>query len=282
MCRRLHERDLYAIRPAIWVSFMSRHRRQERLQCAPQHGHWICYRIVVLGPVDSRDVIYTKDLGRLRTPSTDQSSRRPPHHKKCMRTANSFIGRHSGTGSTFTRYPCDESVRNLSTNILRRLFGDDYKFAYISNQLQKANGICKVDRGVPTPCVGTPVSSRTIRRHLAEGHLGSWCPLRVLPFTPTHRSLEWCSARGNWTVVEWTPLVLIQDTVTAQWYVHDILVPHALPLMQRLPGAIFQQVNARPLMARVSQDYLRTVTTLPWSARSTEFSPIEHIRDRLG
>ncbi|GFX73638.1 hypothetical protein TNCV_1264071 [Trichonephila clavipes] len=40
---------------------------------------------------------------------------------------------------------CDESVRNLSTNILRRLFGD-YKFAYISNQLQKVNGICKVDR----------------------------------------------------------------------------------------------------------------------------------------
>ncbi|GFW52739.1 uncharacterized protein TNCV_2393191 [Trichonephila clavipes] len=31
----------------------------------------------VLGPVDSRDVIYTKT--RLRTPSTDQSSRRPPH-----------------------------------------------------------------------------------------------------------------------------------------------------------------------------------------------------------
>ncbi|GFX71954.1 hypothetical protein TNCV_1443761 [Trichonephila clavipes] len=40
---------------------------------------------------------------------------------------------------------CDESVWNLSTNILRRLIGD-YKFAYISNQLQKVNGICKVDR----------------------------------------------------------------------------------------------------------------------------------------
>ncbi|GFT95521.1 transposable element Tcb1 transposase [Trichonephila clavipes] len=31
----------------------------------------------VLGPVDPRDVIYTKT--RLRMPSTDQSSRRPPH-----------------------------------------------------------------------------------------------------------------------------------------------------------------------------------------------------------
>ncbi|GFU06563.1 SCAN domain-containing protein 3 [Trichonephila clavipes] len=45
----------------------------------------------------------------------------------------------------FDTLSCDESVRNLSTNILRRLFGD-YKFAYISNQLQKVNEICKVDR----------------------------------------------------------------------------------------------------------------------------------------
>ncbi|GFW64034.1 hypothetical protein TNCV_707391 [Trichonephila clavipes] len=31
---------------------------------------------------------------------------------------------------------CDESVRNLSTNLLRCLFGK-YKFAFISNQLHK-------------------------------------------------------------------------------------------------------------------------------------------------
>ncbi|GFW49888.1 transposable element Tcb1 transposase [Trichonephila clavipes] len=30
------------------------------------------------------------------------------------------------------------------------------------------------------------LSSRTMRRRLAEGHLGSWGPLRVLPLTPTH------------------------------------------------------------------------------------------------
>ncbi|GFU15872.1 uncharacterized protein TNCV_2368111 [Trichonephila clavipes] len=62
-----------------------------------------------------REVIYTKT--RLRTPSTDQSSRRPPHR--------------------------------------------------------------------------IPVSSLTIRRRLAEGHLGSRRPLRV----PSHRRLrlEWCA-----------------------------------------------------------------------------------------
>ncbi|GFW21130.1 transposable element Tcb2 transposase [Trichonephila clavipes] len=44
------------------------------------------------------------------------------------------------------------------------------------------------------PSLGFPVSYRTIRRRLAEGHLGSWSPLRVLPLTPTHRRLrlEWC------------------------------------------------------------------------------------------
>ncbi|GFX42390.1 hypothetical protein TNCV_1519541 [Trichonephila clavipes] len=45
----------------------------------------------------------------------------------------------------------------------------------------------------------TPVSSRTIRRRLAEGHLGSRRPLHELPLTTTHRRqrLEWCRARAN-------------------------------------------------------------------------------------
>ncbi|GFX81962.1 transposable element Tcb2 transposase [Trichonephila clavipes] len=61
-------------------------------------------------------------------------------------------------------------------------------------------------------------------------------------------------------------LVLIRATMTAQRYAHDILQAHVLPLMQRLPGAIFQQDNARPHTVRVSQDCLRTVNTLPWPA----------------
>ncbi|GFU08010.1 hypothetical protein TNCV_1527541 [Trichonephila clavipes] len=34
--------------------------------------------------------------------------------------------------------------------------------------------------------------------------------------------------------------------MTAQRYVHDILQPRVLPLIQRLPEAIFQQDIARP------------------------------------
>ncbi|GFW80327.1 transposable element Tcb2 transposase [Trichonephila clavipes] len=74
-----------------------------------------------------------------------------------------------------------------------------------------------------------------------------------------------------------SPLVLIRGTMIVQHYVHDILQPHGLSLMQRLPEAIFQQDNARPHTARVSQDCLRTVTTLPWPALSPDLSPIEHI-----
>ncbi|GFW18412.1 uncharacterized protein TNCV_1184401 [Trichonephila clavipes] len=111
--------------------------------------------------MDPRDVIYTKI--RLRKPSTDQSSRSPPHRKKCTRTANCLIDHHPSTGSTFTR---------------------------------------------------ATASSRTIRRRLAEGHLRSRCPLRVLPLTPTHRRLrlEWCHARGNWTAAEWNQVVFSDES----------------------------------------------------------------------
>ncbi|GFX45715.1 transposable element Tcb1 transposase [Trichonephila clavipes] len=62
-----------------------------------------------------------------------------------------------------------------------------------------------------------------------------------------------------WSVIAYntqSPLVLIRGAMTAQRYVHDILKPHVLPLMQRLPGVIFQQDNARPHTAMVSQDCL--------------------------
>ncbi|GFT32311.1 transposable element Tcb2 transposase [Trichonephila clavipes] len=63
------------------------------------------------------------------------------------------------------------------------------------------------------PSLGAPVSSPTVRRPLAEGHLESRCPLRVLPLTPTHRRLrlEECHAQGNWTAVEWSQVVFSDE-----------------------------------------------------------------------
>ncbi|GFT82395.1 transposable element Tcb2 transposase [Trichonephila clavipes] len=64
------------------------------------------------------------------------------------------------------------------------------------------------------PTVWAPVSSRTIRKHQTEGHLGSRCPFRVLPLTATHRRfrLEWCDARGNWTTAEWNHVVYSDES----------------------------------------------------------------------
>ncbi|GFW71900.1 transposable element Tcb2 transposase [Trichonephila clavipes] len=59
------------------------------------------------------------------------------------------------------------------------------------------------------PSLGAPVSSLTIQKRLAEGHLGSRRPLRVLPLSATHRPLrlEWCRAGGNWTAEEWNQVI---------------------------------------------------------------------------
>ncbi|GFU65445.1 uncharacterized protein TNCV_633681 [Trichonephila clavipes] len=43
----------------------------------------------------------------------------------------------------------------------------------------------------------------------------------------------------------------------------------------------FFNKTARPHSERVSQDCLRTVTTLPWPARSQDLSAIEYIWDHL-
>ncbi|GFT78523.1 transposable element Tcb2 transposase [Trichonephila clavipes] len=48
-----------------------------------------------------------------------------------------------------------------------------------------------------------------------------------------------------------------------------------------LPGAIFQQDNARPHTARVAQDFLRRFQTLPWPAHSPDLSPVEHTWNQL-
>ncbi|GFU88842.1 transposable element Tcb1 transposase [Trichonephila clavipes] len=51
--------------------------------------------------------------------------------------------------------------------------------------------------------------------------------------------------------------IVIRGTLTGQRYVDDILRPHVGPFLNGLPGATFQQDNARPQTARVAQDFLR-------------------------
>ncbi|GFX67754.1 DDE_3 domain-containing protein [Trichonephila clavipes] len=73
----------------------------------------------------------------------------------------------------------------------------------------------------------------------------------------------------------------MRGTLTGQSYVDDILRPHVGPFLNGLPGAIFQQDNARPHIARDSQDFLRHFQTLPWPARSPDWFPVEHVWNQL-
>ncbi|GFW01898.1 transposable element Tc1 transposase [Trichonephila clavipes] len=76
-------------------------------------------------------------------------------------------------------------------------------------------------------------------------------------------------------------LIVMRGTLTGQRYVVDILRPHVGPFLNGLPGAIFQQDNARLHTARVAQDFLRHFQSLPWPTRSPDLSHVVHVWDQL-
>ncbi|GFV34291.1 HTH_Tnp_Tc3_2 domain-containing protein [Trichonephila clavipes] len=95
---------------------------------------------------------------------------------------------------------------------------------------------------------------------------------------PAVRSGIYCrAAYSNFTrcdgvgAISWdtrSSLVVLQGTLTARRYVDDILTPIVLPMLSSRPGAIYQQDNARPHTARLSQQCLQGYDVLPWPARS--------------
>ncbi|UYV73133.1 hypothetical protein LAZ67_10001914 [Cordylochernes scorpioides] len=79
-----------------------------------------------------------------------------------------------------------------------------------------------------------------------------------------------------------SPLLRIQGTMTAQRYVDDVLRPVTLPYLQGVPNALYQQDNARPHTARISQQALQDVQMLLWPPYSPDLSPFEHVWDIIG
>ncbi|GFX00170.1 l-Fucosyltransferase [Trichonephila clavipes] len=68
-----------------------------------------------------------------------------------------------------------------------------------------------------------------------------------------------------------SPSIDLLHTMTYQRYVHDILQPHMLPLMQRLPVVNFLQDNT---WSHTGVTRLRTVTALSGTARSQDLYQI--------
>ncbi|GFV07632.1 transposable element Tc1 transposase [Trichonephila clavipes] len=95
----------------------------------------------------------------------------------------------------------------------------------------------------------------------------------VRPTGPQPRVIVW----GAISFDSRTPMVVIRGTLTAQWYVDNILRTVLLPFLQQHPGLIFQQDNARPHTIRVAMNCLTACQTIPWSARSPDLSPIEYV-----
>ncbi|UYV64166.1 hypothetical protein LAZ67_2006860, partial [Cordylochernes scorpioides] len=79
-----------------------------------------------------------------------------------------------------------------------------------------------------------------------------------------------------------SPLLHIQGTMTAKRYVDDVLRPVTLPYLQGVPNSLYQQDNARPHTALISQQVLQDVQKLPWPPYSPDLSPIEHVWDIIG
>ncbi|GFT82840.1 transposable element Tcb1 transposase [Trichonephila clavipes] len=166
-----------------------------------------------------------------------------------------------------------------------------------------------VTRSMIRADVGIAIVPQTISRHLAEANLKIKHPFRALPLKPDesrfvlgtddNRVRVWRrpGERYNspytvlrhtartagvmvWGVIAYdsrSTLIVMRGTLMGQRYVDDILRPHVGPFLDGFPGAIFQQDNAPPYTARVAQDFLRHFQTLPWLARSPDFSPVEHV-----
>ncbi|GBM98160.1 hypothetical protein AVEN_59789-1 [Araneus ventricosus] len=77
-------------------------------------------------------------------------------------------------------------------------------------------------------------------------------------------------------------LMVFPRALTPNLYVSLVIHPVVLPFMNNFQGGVFQQDNARPHTAVVTQHALQSVDMLPWSARSLDLSPIDHVWDIIG
>ncbi|GFT34474.1 transposable element Tcb2 transposase [Trichonephila clavipes] len=79
------------------------------------------------------------------------------------------------------------------------------------------------------------------------------------------------------------PICYELKVISIDRYVHEVLSlqPEVVPFLQSISGAIFQQGNASPHVAKIVRDFcsIQHIQLLPWPACSSDMTPIEHVGD---
>ncbi|GBM17306.1 hypothetical protein AVEN_237291-1 [Araneus ventricosus] len=158
----------------------------------------------------------------------------------------------------------------------------------------------------------------TVTNRLLHEQLRTRRPVACIPLTPNHCRLRPCSCLGAsdgrvlvrrrpgdclqstclrsrhtgptpgvmvWGAISYgsrNTLVVIPRTLTANLYVSLVIQPVVLPFMNSIQGGVFQQDNARPHTAVVTQHDLKSVDMLLWPARSPDLSLFEHVWGSIG
>ncbi|GFX21168.1 transposable element Tcb2 transposase [Trichonephila clavipes] len=88
----------------------------------------------------------------------------------------------------------------------------------------------------------------------------------------------------NAAFLERSNLLRIEGNLNSNKYVREVLQPEVVPFLQGSPGAIFQQHNARPHVAKTVRDFCSAqhMQHLPCPAYSPDMSPIEYVWDLVG
>ncbi|GFY03246.1 transposable element Tcb1 transposase [Trichonephila clavipes] len=117
-----------------------------------------------------------------------------------------------------------------------------------------------------------------VRRYVGERHIPECIIERHSGRTPGVMVWGAIAYHGR------SQLLRIVGNLNSTRYINEVLQSQDIPFLQGLPGAVFQQDNARPHVAKTVKSYLdsQQVQLLPWPAYSPDMSPIEHVWDIVG